>query len=96
MVYKARNYEMFGALAGIRGSVSQRIPTRGLPDDVSPITAACSEEDKLCIGHSWATLEELLALVNEPFTEPAFNGVLDEMRRAAALGPVRAVFWFDR
>lgn len=97
LVYRGRNYELFGALAGVRGVQSRMLPLRGLPSDVSPIVAACAAvDDGDCTAHSFAELAELQALQGKDFCDEVFASVLGEMQRLATVAPVRAVYWFDR
>lgn len=95
LVYRVRNYDLFGALGGVRGIEPRVLPVRGLPRDVSPIVAACAAVDEDCIGHSFAVLPELRALEEKKFCDLSFVAVLKEMQSLADVGTVRAVYWFD-
>jgi len=60
--YDNRNYQLFGALAGVReDNIKPIAEPRGLPDDASPEVAA-EAKDYGIDGHthSWLTLKEIL------------------------------------
>ena len=97
LVYRLRNYELFGALAGVRGATPRELPVRGLPVDVSPIVAACAKtHEYYCRGQGFASLPELKVFFGRDFSDCVFESVVGEMERCADGGEVRAVFWFDR
>ena len=96
LVYRGRNYELFGALAGVRGATPRQLPARGLPADVSPIVAACEKVEDHYVGHGFASLSELKAFFARDFSEYVFESVVEHMERyAGGDAEVRAVFWFD-
>lgn len=96
--YNGRDYDLFGALAGVCHEDPVQIisPAKGVPSDLSPeVRAAYETWEDICFGFSWHTLATLLAYGWEANGIGDFRRVLDEM---SALGPpdrVRAVFWFD-
>lgn len=97
LVYRVRNYELFGALAGVRGKTPRELPVRGLPVDVSPIVAACAKtHEYYCRGHGFASLPELRVFFGRDFSDCVLESVVGEMERSANGGEIRAVFWFDR
>lgn len=49
-----RNYGLFAALAGVRGSGPA---AKGLPADLSDWVRVCAAVDNDCHSHSWATFE---------------------------------------
>lgn len=61
--YTARDYAVFGALAGVRGSLNEQWEPRGIPEDAS---LEVLEEMKSWgfdgHTHSWQRLDELLAV----------------------------------
>ncbi len=64
---RERNYDLFAALAGVRGDGPE---PKGLPDDASELSSAVLGGDGDCHSHSWCTLDEyvenLLATVGSP------------------------------
>lgn len=95
--YDSRNYEFFGALAGVRQGPAKgiTIEDRGIPEDVSETVGKYMEDDGLhSRGHYY--LNELLA--HEAFWRQhhSFNETLDALKE---LHPdssrVRIVFAFD-
>ena len=96
LVYRGRNYELFGALAGVRGATHRQLPVRGLPVDVSPIVAACTTVEDHYRGHGFASILELRQLFGREFSDFVFEAVVECMDQYTKDGAeVRAVFWFD-
>lgn len=57
--YNGRDYELFGFMAGVRGS-QQYFKQKGLPDDISSgVRKICVDYGSDGHSHSWLTLEEL-------------------------------------
>lgn len=73
---RARNYERFARLAGVRGDGPE---PRGLPDDISETGKFMAEEDWGANGHShsWLPLAEATTI----FLETERNKVSDHVRK---------------
>lgn len=107
----SRDYRLFARMAGVRGSVAEAISSpRGLPDDMSAMTAALA----LYYGgdghsHSYLTKEEISLLISElreqktyyyghVFGNLAGNSPTIEDQadsRDLFFSDWRLVFWFD-
>lgn len=92
-----RNYDLFGALAGVRRAGPTSPLPRGLPDDVSMLAAMMSArwgEDGH--SHSWMLMDEALPLfiANHQFGHPE-KAVLDAMSKGTghALESHMRYFW---
>lgn len=93
-----RNYDRFGALAGVRGLGP---PQRGLPDDISETAKNESEEwGSDGHSHSWIPLKDALKIFTEHrygddkhySAYQAFDVDIDD---EADFEKYRLVFWFD-
>jgi hypothetical protein len=96
--YKARDYAVFAALAGVRGPPVRRITIeeRGLPEDMAYETAKYMESEDLH-SHGYYTLAELLRhkrwwLGNHPFF---YETIKKLMTLDKDPHRVRVVFAFD-
>jgi hypothetical protein len=71
-----RNYRLFARICGVRGDVANAIsPPRGIPNDMSVVTIACFDYEKLD-SHSatWLTKNELCDLIQwEEAHDPMFH-----------------------
>lgn len=97
-IYDSRNYELFGILAGVRGS---RIPIsypKGLPIDVSNEVLKYHDswgED--AHSASWLTFDEIYDSRLD-YDNPSLQLIAFEMimvQRDQQAEDVRIVFWFD-
>lgn len=96
-----RNYDLFGLMAGVRGTDAPLFPPRGLPEDVNVQTERDAERTE---GYtpSWLTIREVEKINNE-FVRlygpvPAgFLAAYGAMKGFEVGGSpeVRLVFWFD-
>lgn len=97
-IYRGRNYELFGELAGVRSDTTPISWPKGLPDDVSDQIASCSDEWG-CDGHShsYYCLEELLDNKHRLSGIKKVIKILERMSKIYNLMPdeIRIVFWFD-
>jgi len=103
--YLGRNYQLFGALAGVRRQPEERMgDPRGLPADVSVAVADRYPDEKMqeaCLYHSTSywTLRELLEFDPPPWWQDRRLGPMKALlRHLCGLGgadDVRIVFWFD-
>lgn len=93
--YVARNYTLFGLLAGVRGIGPPITEPRGIPIDISWFLGDLWGEEKLdCHTPSWLRYSELREVENNP----AWDFALEKLKMLADIfGPdrVRIVFWFD-
>lgn len=106
--YMGRNYNLFGALAGVRNDDMELIADmdRGLPDDVSDEICAISDEwDMDGHSHNYLYLDEILnssytkmtqAQLDEIGVSYFFNKVIPTLVELADNpSEIRLVFWFD-
>jgi len=101
-VARARNYERFAALAGVRGDGP---PAKGVPEDLSETTRFLIEQyGNDGHSHSWLGIEEAIAIFKETEWNPErlskFNREYPDyfyfgLEREIDKGPHRLVFWFD-
>jgi len=102
---RARNYDLFAKLAGVRGSGPA---PKGLPDDVSELAQALSDEiDSDGHSHSYCSLDEYIRLLVETEHNPAEvllvehpavtdpHGYYFERYAPEPNEEYRVVFWFD-
>lgn len=108
---RERNYEVFNALAGVRGEGSGLgYVTRGIPDDVSELAQLCIDEwAEDGHSHSWLSIREAIPAyepVSELVAERLTEGKDPLLKHAEKLFGVevddvtdldnyRIVFWFD-
>lgn len=104
-----RHYAIFERICGVRGEVSEAIaPPRGLPSDLSPVTAACYAKEKIdSHDATWLTKEELCDLIKwvemkEPMFQHRQLGYLTgnsfhlhPNSNPAEITDVRFICWFD-
>ena len=106
--YNGRNYELFAALAGVRGWAEPIVAPRGIPQDVSnDVSDEYDREKDWVHTPSWLTLAELRVAAKDKKTYDkhvrnalkVLIGNVDFMFSAAWRWPddvdVRIVFWFD-
>ena len=93
-VFVGRNYELFGILAGVRGSGDAFIPPRGVPNNAS------KEFKKIVDGwgsdghtHHWYTLKELLEY--DWFGNKTYSGYVSVYEYAEYKKDGRPSDWYD-
>ncbi|MGG6283740.1 hypothetical protein ACQ4M3_19335 [Leptolyngbya sp. AN03gr2] len=104
-----RNYDLFGAMAGVRHSGTEIFSVRGLPKDLSFVTSL-HWKDWEGEGHtpSWINSAEIAELIKRfpkslgfpNFRQYLFGGsyegfVMHPKEFPESLQDVRWVFWFD-
>ncbi len=106
--YGGRNYDLFGALAGVRNDNMELIADmdRGLPDDVSEEICNISDEWGMdAHSHNYLYLDEILnssyykmsdsELDNMGLGTYFFRDVVDALLYLGDPKDIRIVFWFD-
>ena len=100
-----RNYELFGLLAGVRGTREALVAPRGLPGDISVRAyKGLQSSDLHC--HSWLSRKELRAAIAQltmdvdgegvEFASAEWYAILAAMKALKKAGRrVRIVFAFD-
>lgn len=97
-IYDCRNYELFGILAGVRGSSEPISYIKGLPSDVTDdVKSLYDSWEGGAHSASWLTFNEIY---NSRFyyENASLQHISFDMRRAkreAQAEDVRIVFWFD-
>jgi hypothetical protein len=105
-VMKDRNYQFFGALAGVRVDGPE---AKGLPDDVSALTAiAIARWDTDGHSHSWDTLDDFAIKYATSLADDvaAFTAILKGERQKIIddltgtyhqedTAQYRVIYWFD-
>ena len=97
-----RDYELFGLLAGVRGSEEPLYRPRGLPDDLS-VGARCKYESAHSDARhtpSWLNEKEFEVVLKKwkkPLRHTSVSAIasLSAMKACAKHGEARLVFWFD-
>lgn len=92
-----RDYDAFGAMAGVRHPDKVIYSPRGLPDDVSWGTRN-AWNDGMADWHtpSWLSPDEFEIATKNPYRWMAVEAVLASARVIESAGnAVRLVFWFD-
>lgn len=81
-IYNARNYSLFGRLAGVRDQSVPMIDTpRGLPNDVSDFVKSESDDWKLdAHSHSYFTVKELLEY-DKKYHDKAFHYLIKLIKK---------------
>jgi hypothetical protein len=102
-----RNYELFERMAGVRGKLIYAIsPPKGLPSDISIVTAL--ESEGYGHSHSWLGAEEISRLDDGKYGDMEYDILHSYLfgnsfsgfwrypnDRPAGIEDLRFVFWFD-
>lgn len=108
-VYNGRDYNLFGALCGVRQNPPKRLSfyPRGVPDNISKVTCEEIQKDLAdAHSHSWNTLAELREFHDSymPHTGPVrglIKHIDEHIKRRYWYSPgindtdIRIVYWFD-
>ena len=96
--YQGRNYELFGALAGVRGVQKGLDPPRGLPIDASSLVRKAYDAWGMD-AHSatWFTVEELFDCTDWPGDcwEDLERCLTDRIMPLGEASKLRLIMWFD-
>lgn len=84
-VLKQRDYSLFNDLCGVRGDGSEfGYEPKGLPDDMSDLTAMELSDDSDLHSHSWLSMAELRPVMEKHFGPQLVAGRLKDEVRAGA------------